>query len=45
MFFVFLVLNPAYEIVLLKHPIIIVATLVCEGIGGLWIHRIVNFDF
>ena len=34
MFFVFLVLNPAYEAELLKHPSLIVATLVCEGHRG-----------
>jgi tight adherence protein B len=44
MFLIFLVLNPAYEGELLKHPTLIVATLVCEGIGGLWIHKIVNID-
>ena len=45
MFLIFLVLNPAYESELLKHPSLIAATLVCEGLGGLWIRKIVNFDF
>jgi tight adherence protein B len=45
MFLIFMVMNPAYESELLKHPSLIAATLVCEGIGGLWIRKIVNFDF
>jgi tight adherence protein B len=44
MFLVFLVLNPAYESELLKHPTLIVATLTCELVGGIWIHKIVNID-
>jgi tight adherence protein B len=45
MFMIFMVLNPTYESELLKHPTLIAATLVCEGLGGLWIRKIVNFDF
>jgi tight adherence protein B len=44
MFLLFLILNPEYESQLLKHPTLIVATLACEGMGGLWIRKIVNID-
>jgi tight adherence protein B len=45
MFLGFLVLLPDYERKLLDHPTLIWATLICEGLGALWIRKIVNFDF
>lgn len=40
-----LVLNPAYGMQLFKHPKLVIATLVSEGIGALWIRKIVNFEY
>ncbi|CAN5716669.1 hypothetical protein BH23PLA1_BH23PLA1_28670 [soil metagenome] len=40
-----LVMNYDYAMVLFEHPTLIIGTLVCEGIGALWIRKIVNFDF
>jgi tight adherence protein B len=45
LFLMMLVLNHDYARVLLDHPNLIVGTLVCEGIGAVWIRSIVNFDF
>jgi tight adherence protein B len=45
MFAIMMVLNRNYASVLLQHPSLIVATLVNEMIGALWIRKIVNFDF
>jgi tight adherence protein B len=45
MFFAMLVLNPSYAWVLMDYPNLIIATLVCEALGALWIRKIVNFDF
>jgi tight adherence protein B len=45
MFFLFLIMMPAYESKLLEHPGLIATTLACEGLGALWIRQIVNFDF
>lgn len=45
MFFILLVLNPNYALVLLQYPKLIVLTLIFEGFGALWIRKIVNFDF
>ena len=45
MFVIMLVMNRDYASVLLEHPSLIVATLVSEAIGALWIRKIVNFDF
>jgi tight adherence protein B len=45
MFFAFLLMLPDYERKLLEHPSLIVATLVFELLGALWIRKIVNFDF
>jgi tight adherence protein B len=39
------IMNPTYTHVLLEHPKLIVGTLVCEGVGAIWIRKIVNFDF
>jgi len=45
LFLLILVLNRQYGQLLLDHPGLIVATLVSEAIGALWISKIVNFDF
>ena len=39
------VANTAYAESLSKHPEILIAMLVSEGIGALWIRQIVNFDY
>jgi tight adherence protein B len=44
-FLLMLVMNRSYAGVLLEHPGILWTTLISEGIGGLWIRKIVNFDF
>lgn len=47
-FFLFVllyVLNPAYMHVLLEYPVLLVAALVAELLGAVWIRRIINFDF
>jgi tight adherence protein B len=44
-FFLMLFFNPEYEGELFKHPALIATTVVFEGIGALWIRKIVNFDF
>jgi tight adherence protein B len=40
-----LVLNPAYGMVHFQHLNILFATFAVEGLGVLWIRKIVNFDF
>jgi tight adherence protein B len=45
LFFGMLLLLGDYEYELLKHPRLIVGTLVFEGFGALWIRKIVNFDY
>jgi tight adherence protein B len=45
MFVLLMVLQPKYEIVLLQYPALIVTALALMGIGGVWINRIVHFDF
>jgi tight adherence protein B len=45
MFLILLVLNRDYAGILLKHPSLIGITLIGEGLGALWIRKIVNFDF
>ncbi|HEX8202281.1 MAG TPA: type II secretion system F family protein [Isosphaeraceae bacterium] len=44
-FLVMLFLNPSYARILLDYPKLLIATLLCEGLGALWIRKIVNFDF
>jgi tight adherence protein B len=39
------ILNPVYGRVLFDHPGLLLATLIAEVMGALWIRRIVNFDF
>jgi tight adherence protein B len=45
MFFVLMLINPAYEIRLIEHPILVYITLTLMGLGAWWIRAIVNFDF
>jgi tight adherence protein B len=45
MFLIMMVMNRTYASVLLEYPSLIWATLISETIGGLWIRKIVNFDF
>jgi tight adherence protein B len=45
MFFGMLFLNPEYERELLNHPTLIGTTLVFEGVGAIWIRKIINFDY
>jgi tight adherence protein B len=45
MFFGFLIMMPDYEGKLLEHPGLIMATIGLEGVGALWIRKIINFDF
>ena len=45
MFFVLMIINPAYEIRLIEHPILIYITLTLMSLGAWWIRAIVNFDF
>ena len=47
MFLLMLVLNFEYTRILFdwNHSILLIGTLICEGLGWLWIRRIVNFDF
>jgi tight adherence protein B len=40
-----LVLNPAYAMVHLQHPNVLMGTFGVEALGVLWIRKIVNFDF
>ncbi len=42
---ILLVVNNAYALKLFEHPVMIVVTLCWMGVGGLWIRKIVNFDF
>jgi tight adherence protein B len=39
------ILNRSYAQILIDRPYLIAAVLVSELVGGLWIRRIVNFDF
>lgn len=45
MFLLMLTMNRSYAGVLLENPTLIWTTLISETIGGLWIRKIVNFDF
>ena len=45
LFLLMLFMNRAYAGILLENPSLIWMTLISEGIGGLWIRKIVNFDF
>jgi tight adherence protein B len=45
MFVLMMTMNRSYAGVLLENPALIWATVVSEALGGLWIRKIVNFDF
>ena len=45
LFFIMLVMNRSYAATLLEYPVLIGTTLTLEGLGALWIRKIVNFDF
>lgn len=45
MFLLMLAMNRDYAGALLEYPSLIWVTLISEAIGGLWIRKIVNFDF
>jgi tight adherence protein B len=45
MFLLMLTMNRTYAGILLESPGLIWTTLISEAIGGLWIRKIVNFDF
>jgi tight adherence protein B len=45
LFLLMLFSNPDYSHVLIEHPKLILGTLACEGVGAIWIRKIVNFDF
>jgi tight adherence protein B len=45
MFFMMFALNPAYMRQLLVYPKVLAGTLFIEMLGGIWIRKIVNFDF
>ena len=44
LFMMMLFMNRSYALELFDHPILILITLISEGIGGLWIRSIVNFS-
>ena len=44
LFMMMLFMNRPYALELFNHPILILLTLISEGIGGLWIRSIVNFS-
>jgi tight adherence protein B len=45
MFLIMLAMNRSYAGILLENPTLIWMTLISEGLGALWIRKIVNFDF
>ncbi len=45
LFLLMLVINRSYASLLLEHTSLIWMTVISETIGGLWIRKIVNFDF
>jgi tight adherence protein B len=45
LFLIILLLNRSYGQVLLEHANLLIGMLIAEGLGALWIRRIVNFDF
>lgn len=40
-----LFLNPTYAVVLFEYPLLLAGVLGSMGLGGLWIRKIINFDF
>jgi len=45
LFAIMFVMNRSYAVTLLEYPVLIGTTLAFEGLGALWIRKIVNFDF
>jgi tight adherence protein B len=45
MFLLMITMNRNYGGILLENPTLIWATVISEALGGLWIRKIVNFDF
>jgi tight adherence protein B len=45
LFFIMFAMNPAYMRNLLDYPKVIALTVGLEALGGVWIRKIVNFDF
>jgi tight adherence protein B len=45
LFIVLLIINREYASKLFDYPKLMIGTLVSEGIGALWIRKIVNFDY
>jgi tight adherence protein B len=45
LFFMMFAMNPAYMRNLLEYPKVIALTVGLEALGGVWIRKIVNFDF
>ena len=44
-FLMMLVLNPGYAVQLFVYPQLVYVTLASEGLGALWIRKIVNFEY
>jgi tight adherence protein B len=44
LFVILTIMNPEYELELLKHPRLILSTLGMMAFGGVWIKKIVSFD-
>jgi len=45
MFLIMLLMNRQFAGVLLEYPMVLMAVAASEGLGALWIRKIVNFDF
>jgi tight adherence protein B len=45
LFALMLIVNPSYARSLLDNPKLIWGMVICMGLGGMWIRKIVNFDF
>jgi tight adherence protein B len=45
LFLVIMMLNPGHGQALLERPELLVITAIIQGVGALWIRRIINFDF
>ena len=45
MYCILLLISRKYALELLEHPNLILGALISMAIGGIWIRKIVNFDF